>query len=246
MTPNEKKFAFITCVNDEDQYKEALCFINSLVVPKGFSFECIAVRGAVSMASGYQMAMQSTDAKYKIYLHQDVFIINRGFLRDILKIFRENPAHGAIGMAGAKKMVENGIWAADRSITFGAVYQTSRGGGAEEMWLNPFNPPGPSRYAYAMMLDGLLIATQYDLDWREELFDGWHFYDLSQSAEFVRAGYRLVIPNPVFGGVLAPWCIHYGLNGGLDGGLDKAWYAMRHVFVSEYEDLLGRFAPDNE
>ena len=27
-------------------------------------------------------------------------------------------------------------------------------------------------------VDGLLMATQYDIPWREDLFDGWDFYDL--------------------------------------------------------------------
>lgn len=35
-------------------------------------------------------------------------------------------------------------------------------------------------------LDGLLIATQYDLPWREGLFQGWDIYDISQCTEFRR------------------------------------------------------------
>ena len=33
--------------------------------------------------------------------------------------------------------------------------------------------------------DGLLLATQYDIDWREDLFENWHFYDISQCMEFL-------------------------------------------------------------
>ena len=36
------------------------------------------------MTSGYNNAMKKTDAKYKVYLHQDVFILNHNFLMDIL------------------------------------------------------------------------------------------------------------------------------------------------------------------
>ena len=38
-------------------------------------------------------------------------------------------------------------------------------------------------------LDGILLATAYDIPWREDLFDGWHFYDISQCYEFRKAGY---------------------------------------------------------
>lgn len=37
-------------------------------------------------------------------------------------------------------------------------------------------------------IDGMFMATQYDISWREDLFDGWDFYDISQSCEFTRGG----------------------------------------------------------
>ena len=52
-------------------------------------------------------------------------------------------------------------------------------------------------------IDGFLMVTQYDLPWREDLFDKWDFYDCSQSMEFIRQGYRVVVPN-----MKAPWCVH--------------------------------------
>ena len=48
------------------------------------------------------------------------------------------------------------------------------------------------------------MATQYDIPWREDLFQGFHFYDVSQSLEFQRAGYLIGIPNQA-----NLWCIHY-------------------------------------
>ena len=44
-------------------------------------------------------------------------------------------------------------------------------------------------------VDGLLIATSVDIPWREDVFDGWDFYDLSQSREFINAGYKVVVPD---------------------------------------------------
>lgn len=37
------------------------------------------------MCAAYNLGMQSSDAKYKIYMHQDVFIRNEEFLADIWK-----------------------------------------------------------------------------------------------------------------------------------------------------------------
>ena len=94
------KIAVITCVNNEEEYAQALSYIDRLHVPDGYELDVIAVREAPSMAAGYQMAMEHTDARYKIYMHQDTFIINREFLQDMLSVFRSDDRIGVIGMVG--------------------------------------------------------------------------------------------------------------------------------------------------
>ncbi len=47
------------------------------------------------------------------------------------------------------------------------------------------------------------MATQYDILWREDIFDKWDFYDASQCMEFIKRGYRIVVPKQV-----KPWCVH--------------------------------------
>ena len=71
--------------------------------------DLLTVKDAVSMASGYQEAMEQSDAKYKIYMHQDVFILNRNFLADVLAVFEDDPEIGMIGMVGYEKMSVDGI-----------------------------------------------------------------------------------------------------------------------------------------
>lgn len=48
--------------------------------------------------------------------------------------------------------------------------------------------------SYVEAVDGLLIATQYDVPWREDLFHDFDFYDVSQSFEMRRSGYRVLVP----------------------------------------------------
>lgn len=64
---NEKKAAFIICVNDEGEFSECKYYLDRLNVPEGFETDIICVREADSMAAGYNAAMESTDAKYKVY-----------------------------------------------------------------------------------------------------------------------------------------------------------------------------------
>ena len=72
---DDKKICFIMCVNDAALMDEAIYYLNRLEVPEGYVTDLLTIEGAPSMAEGYNEGMRSSDAKYKIYLHQDVFII---------------------------------------------------------------------------------------------------------------------------------------------------------------------------
>ena len=77
---NDRQFCFILCVNNDFFVQECLLYISNLIIPDGYTVDIITVTDAESMASGYNEAMQTSNAKYKIYIHQDVFILNEYFL----------------------------------------------------------------------------------------------------------------------------------------------------------------------
>ncbi len=216
---NDKKICFITCVNDRLYEEECCRHINNLFVPSGYSVEQFSVWEAKSMTAGYNEAMRQSDAKYKVYLHQDVFILNRHFIQDMLDVFADETV-GLLGMVGAPKMPPDAVmWGADR---IGALYANDCGDGPSAFE----NAPAP--YGVVEAVDGLLMATQADIAWRDDLFGGWDFYDVSQSVEFRRAGYKVAVPY-----MEKPWCFH-------DAGfmnLDKYFY-WRDVFLKEYGDML--------
>ena len=106
---DDKKIAFITCVNDEEQYEECSLYLRHLQLPHGMTMEYLPVRGAASMAAGYNAAMESSDARYKVYLHQDTLVVNKDFVKEILQIF-EDKSVGMIGMVGCRSLPASGIW----------------------------------------------------------------------------------------------------------------------------------------
>ena len=77
-----------------------MLYLNQLHIPDGFTTELITIADAPSMTAGYQAAMNESDAKYKIYLHQDVFILYPYFLDSLVEIFQVSSHIGMIGMAG--------------------------------------------------------------------------------------------------------------------------------------------------
>jgi hypothetical protein len=69
-----RKIDFITCVNNWEEYKNALQQINSLKIPKGLNVGTVIIENSSSITSGYNQGMNKSDAKYKVYLHQDTFM----------------------------------------------------------------------------------------------------------------------------------------------------------------------------
>lgn len=213
---NEKKFAFIMCANDELYIEEALHYIARISIPAGYEIEYIIIRDASGMTEGYNRAMRASDAKYKIYLHQDVMIIEMDFLEKLLKIF-VNPDVGMLGMVGSPKLPENSVmWYGKR---IGKIYSSS-----PYFMVESDMGDVEGDYQTVEAVDGLLIVTQYDVPWREDLFRGWDFYDISQCQEFRRRGYDVVVPN-----MQSPWCIH-------DCGASelKQYWSERRKFQKEY------------
>lgn len=217
MSLDEHKICFITCVNNECYEREEMKYLNSLIVPAGYEVEMLSIKDAVSMAAGYNEGMQASNAKYKVYLHQDVFVVNQHFIRDILEVFR-NPEIGILGMVGSPELPENGImWDGPRigKLYYSVIYHSSNSvfGEIDGEWQS------------VEALDGLLMATQYDIPWREDLFHKWDFYDISQCQEFIKNNYKVVVPNQK-----KPWCIH-------DDGFSNYinYYEERKIFLREYK-----------
>ena len=218
---NDKKICFIICSNDSFATSECLLYINNLHIPEGYEIDVLTVEEADSMTSGYNEAMASTDAKYKVYLHQDVYITNKRFLSDILNIFTNHKDVGMIGIVGNTSIAENGApWSDGQWRRIGKLYIDVIKDKAYSLWGDAIKP-----YQEVVVVDGLLMATQYDLPWREDLFGGWDFYDCSQSLEFIRKGYKVVIPY-----MDKPWCLHD--NDKLHMQNYEKW---RQVFEKEYK-----------
>ncbi len=182
---NENKVSFIICVNDNLFFEECVRYLNWLEVPEGIETDILEIREAHSMAEGYNEGMKSSDAKYKVYMHQDAFIVNKYFIYDILSIFREDRSIGMLGLVGTEKVPEGGVmWFGDRvppTYELDNNWELYRYQREDGLW----DVEG---------IDGVLMVTQYDIWWREDLFDGWDFYDLSQSFEMRKRGYRVVVP----------------------------------------------------
>ena len=107
---NTHQIDFIICVNNELYFEECKYYINRLTIPNDFNIDIIAIREADSMCAAYNVGMKSSNAKYKIYMHQDVMIRENDFLGKIIDIFKKNENVGMIGMLGGTQMPKTGVF----------------------------------------------------------------------------------------------------------------------------------------
>jgi len=223
---NDKKFCFIICTNSELFYNECVRYMEYLIIPAGYEVDIIGITEAQSITKGYNEGMQASDAKYKIYMHQDVFILYPNFLQSVLDIFASDEKIGMIGMVGAEKMAVDGVmWHTWRR---GDLYEGSIENRFEELSYDSYQYCLDDGLWNVEAADGLLLVTSKDVSWREDLFDGWDYYDVSQSFEMIRAGYRVVVPEQRL-----PWCLHD------DGILNSRNHdKYRRICLKEYPEFF--------
>ena len=228
---NDHKFAFIICTNNTLLLDECLHYIDHLIVPEGYEAELLTIPDAPCMTQGYNEAMQTSDARYKIYMHQDVFILNQNILGDLLAIFASDPQIGLVGMVGYEKVAADGImWHTDRT---GSIYM--RHPQTPYPALSDYRYNITDGFEYVAEIDGFFMATCHDLPWDTDKLDGWDFYDAFQSIRFLLEGYKIAVPCQRH-----PWCMHDD-----NGILNLVNYdRYRKIFLQTYPQFLGKTYAD--
>jgi GT2 family glycosyltransferase len=165
------------------------------------------------MAEGYQQAMEASTARYKIYLHQDVYLVHRGVLADLLSLFRTYPRLGMVGVEGATRLPKAVLYSVNNALyCYGRHWTYRRPGGVSSL-LGPANRRRlhfnrfrsfVGDYMPAVVVDGFFMATQYDLPWTSPL-GGFELYDKVRAAEFIRAGLEVGIARQQM-----TWVMHWG------------------------------------
>ena len=183
---DSKKFAIIIHNTDDNVCSNLVKSLKNLSKPKKFDVEILPVEGE-GRFSAYQKAMQQSDAKYKLYLDENILLQDKNVLHKLLKIFQADEKVGIIGVSGAIDLSTNGI--CFKSMKRCGKILVNKDKKPLE-WGNIF---GITKEVTAV--DGWFIATQYDLDWQYEKFLGNSFGDTAQCIEFKLKGYKVVVAN---------------------------------------------------
>ena len=182
---NDRKIAVIAQC-DPSGVSAIRPYIDALDIPNGYEVELIEVRPDGNVADTYQRAMERSDAKYKVYLSPGSILLRLNFFEEMLRIFTQDPVIGIIGLIGAKQLSTSGVLAKSAFVQGRLLY-------ADDTVFHGENIE--SDIEDVMAVSGDLVATQYDIPWRRDLFHTDCFWAEAQCIEFRRKGYRTVLPQ---------------------------------------------------
>lgn len=182
---NDKKIAVIAQC-EANGVSAIRPYIDAIDVPQGYAVELIEVPSGGNVADTYQRAMEQSDAKYKVYLSPGSILLRLNFFEEMLRIFTQDPAIGIIGLIGAKQLSTSGVLVQSMFIKGRLVFSDDTGFFGEDI---------EGDMEEVMAVSGDLVATQYDIPWRRDLFHTDCFWAEAQCIEFRRMGYRSVVPR---------------------------------------------------
>lgn len=181
---NKKKISIII---HETKHKNAEMLFESLKqldIPGGFAADIISIREETSTAKAYNDAMQQTDAKYKVYINENVLVVAADILQKIIDVFATSPELGLLGVSGVRQIPVD-------ARHYQAKHRVGKILLGKDARLKEWESGSDGTYSEVMTVDKYIMATQYDIPWRDDSFTGISYYEASQSIEFRRHNYKV-------------------------------------------------------
>ena len=186
---NEHKIAVIVFDSDGVSCKKLKENVNSCILPKNFRLDFIIITDTENRVEAYNKAILKSNAKYKFYIDEHTVLLQENLFEKFIRLFSDNPKVGVIGCIGTSEIPLNGIaYQADIEKTYGVWFT-----GATKI-LDQGSAFDGAYKEVQCIFDGL-IATQYDLKWREDIStNGCNCFEFpSQCINFSRNNYKVVV-----------------------------------------------------
>ena len=179
----EKTVAWIFCATKRIYVDEIILYLKNQDLPSGFRGIACAVWNSPSMTAGYNYAMKTIPAKYKIYIHQDTFLFDPGYTAELIRTLKGS-GWSLLGLAGSEYMPQTGRWwdTGQEAIHMCLLQDMVM------YILNSVTEKETQGVLPMHNLDGVLLATKEDVPWRSDLFTDFHFYDVSACREYRKRG----------------------------------------------------------
>ncbi|MBR6665231.1 MAG: hypothetical protein IKL22_05870 [Lachnospiraceae bacterium] len=152
-----KKICFIIRGENDFLCQEVLHYISYLTVPEGYEIEYTIKQGKVGQA--YDAGMKETDAIIKVYLDENIFLVDKELLLDVVDIFEQNKYIEILGALGYKIARNNDK---EEYLSVGNCYKLGLQKGNEN-----YDSSKITRIEEVDALDVRCLFTCKDLKWQE-------------------------------------------------------------------------------
>ena len=219
----EKKFAFFVRKSSEVRFSAALESLQALRLPAGYEAELFTLTAGEPYAAQVNKALTLSDAKYKIYLNDDVLLVEPDVLGKLLQIF-EDESIGMIGCLGSASLPASGN-IMESPYACGAAYVLSEEG-HRDLRLGR-GTVGECRTARFLVPS--FFATQQDFSW-DEHYQRQYYALLAYCRRFEQEGNRIVVPL-----AKEPWCAYQErtISFDADESERRKFFAAHHAYLTD-------------
>ena len=181
----EKKLAFFVRKSDEVCYSACLESLQALHLPAGYEAELFTLAAESSYAAQANRALTLSDAKYKIYINDDVRLVRSQLIEELLTVFKD-ASIGMVGVLGSQSLPRDGN-VLESDYKRGVVYVPT----GRELSEMRFGEVSEEETADVRFVLPSFFATQVDLPWDEE-YETQYYALLAQCRSFEEIGSRIV------------------------------------------------------
>ena len=224
---NEKKIAVLVRKSHEAQYAVCMESLQAMKWPAGYEVEVFALEAEKPYAAEANAVLAKTDAKYKIYINDDLCLVSPQAVEELLDIFRDETV-GMVGFLGSRSLPVSGNLL-ESAYKWGAVYVPME----NDLTETRFGEAMEGESAAVRFLAPSFFATQADLSWNEA-YGKQYYAVLAHCQAFEGEGRRIVVPLPQ-----NIWCAYQIKNISFD-----ADEADREIFFAGHHPYLGGAVSD--
>ena len=186
---DEFKISVVVFDSSGVSYNRIKRTVDECVLPRNFQLDFVVIVDSKNKMVAYNKAILQSNAKYRFYIDASTEILRKDLFESFVRLFSNNPEIGILGCLGTDELPLNGIAHQARAEkTYGSCLI-----GEDKVLIQGVAFDGS--YKEVQCIFGGIIATQYDVQWREDLFisSGSCFEFTSQCIEFLRKGYKVAV-----------------------------------------------------
>lgn len=189
-------------------------------------------KDGIGLSRLYHDTLETVETDIVVFIHDDITFLKKGWGKEIIRLFKENPDYGIIGVAGSAQFDNNGAWWNYRK-RYGQVLHRHEG----KSWLTAFSPLLEHDLEEVCVIDGLFMAVdktrvKKNFDLNLEHFD---FYDISFCLDnFLSKECKIGVTTNI------------RLAHNSVGELKPTWYEGRNYIKEKYKDAFPIDMPKEE